>query len=265
MNVRHLERHFARMGARAQFRALPGESGNSLRIDVGRDREGEYFDLAIRAADTRVTVIDVQPKLRHLLVLSQAEEGKSKFLCGHDERHWFVAAVPEQGAVSNVRTAFEALKPAVVRLEENRRRVKSRKRQRRRNEAFVRQGEWFFIPTDDPMIGTQDFIFRNEPISRGGQSKPHFCEELIRQGGELVYVAKGYPNALTEPQYHALISRRPRLVRLNWTSRRRNATVLVRGRIRHPDHKTIYLRGWHQVLMNTENLAPAMKHVAFID
>jgi len=39
-----------------------------------------------------------------------------KFLCGHDERHWFVAAVPGRG-VSNVRTAMEALKPAAVRLE----------------------------------------------------------------------------------------------------------------------------------------------------
>jgi hypothetical protein len=39
----------------------------------------------------------------------------------------------------------------------------------------------------------------------------------------------------------------------------------VRGRIRHSDHKTIVLRGWHEVVMNTENESLAMQHVAFLD
>ena len=44
-----------------------------------------------------------------------------------------------------------------------------------------------------------------------------------------------------------------------------NTLVFVRGKVRHPDHKTIVLHGWHQVLMNTETQAVAMRHVAFID
>lgn len=45
----------------------------------------------------------------------------------------------------------------------------------------------------------------------------------------------------------------------------RNPGVYVRGRIRHPDHATITLHGWHQVVMNTENESPAMRNVAFLD
>ena len=46
---------------------------------------------------------------------------------------------------------------------------------------------------------------------------------------------------------------------------RRNPGVYVRGSVRHADHKTIVLRGWHQVLMNTEGQALAMRNVAFLD
>jgi len=46
---------------------------------------------------------------------------------------------------------------------------------------------------------------------------------------------------------------------------RRNASVNVRGRVRHADHKTIVLHGWHRVLMNTEGEAKAMRNVAFLD
>jgi hypothetical protein len=46
---------------------------------------------------------------------------------------------------------------------------------------------------------------------------------------------------------------------------RRNPGVYVKGRIRHPDHATIFLNGWHRVLMNTERQSKAMKNVAFLD
>jgi hypothetical protein len=39
---------------------------------------------------------------------------KHKLLCGHDERHWFIAAVPESAPVGTVRSAKEALKLAEV-------------------------------------------------------------------------------------------------------------------------------------------------------
>ena len=50
-----------------------------------------------------------------------------------------------------------------------------------------------------------------------------------------------------------------------WQSMLRNAGVYVQGPVRHADHKTIVLHGWHRVLMNTEGEAKAMRNVAFLD
>ena len=41
--------------------------------------------------------------------------------------------------------------------------------------------------------------------------------------------------------------------------------VEQRGRVRHSDHATIKLDGWHQVFMNTENEAASSEFVAFLD
>ena len=261
-----IERQFARIGARAKVH-VDAQRGrrDGVSVDIGRDGEGEFFDIAIadrRRAETRV--LDVQPPLRHLLLMSGQADGKHKFLCGHDERHWFVAAVPERAAVSTVKTAFDALKPAAVRQLEHRLGVKPRKRNRRRNEAFIRQGEWFFVPVPAGTYVDERLVLRNEPIARGG-GKPHMCAEVVRQGGELVYVSSQHPQGLTEGQRQRLIMRQPKLRNLHWAAQRRNPMVFVRGRVRHPDHKTIVLNGWHQVLMNTETESMAMRHVAFID
>jgi hypothetical protein len=46
---------------------------------------------------------------------------------------------------------------------------------------------------------------------------------------------------------------------------RRDALVYVKGTIRHADHATITLNGWHRVVMNEERKAKAMRNVAFLD
>ena len=160
---------------------------------------------------------------------------------------------------------MEALKPQTVRHQQDQiLRVKSKRRNRRRNEAFVRQGEWFFVPVPHWARVNEKLILRNEPLRRGG-GKPHVVEELVRDGGETVYVSNHHPNGLTPRQYQLLVCRKPKLRNLNWMVQRRNPQVLVRGKVRHADHKTIVLRDWHEVLMNTETEAVAMRHVAFID
>lgn len=268
MSTQQIERQFSRIGARAKVRSPIFSrwlETQPVSIDIGEDRAGEFFDLAIEpglVSDTRV--LDIQPGLRHLLLMSEQEDGKHKFLCGHDERHWFVAAVPEKASVSTVSTAFDALKPQAVRAFEARKGVKPRKRNRRRNDAFVRQGEWFFVPLENLNLVDERWVLTNEPISRGG-GKPHICEEVVRHGGQLVYVNHEFPSGLTEGQRNRLFSRRPGLRKLHWVAQRQNPSVFVRGRVRHPDHKTIVLNGWHEVLMNTENQSAAMRHVAFID
>jgi hypothetical protein len=266
MNMQLIERQFTRIGARAKIHPAPRRNGiEGISVDIRNDGDGEFFDIEIgppKLAETRV--LDVQPTMRHLLLMADQQDGKHKFLCGHDERHWFVAAVPERAAVSTVRTAFDALKPIAVRAMETRLGVKPRKRNRRRNEAFIRQGEWFFVPVADGTFINERLVLRNEPIARGG-GKPHLCEEIVRQGGELVYLAADFPQGVTESERMRLMIRDPRLRHVHWVAQRRNPSVFVRGRVRHPDHKTIVLNGWHQVLMNTEHQSMAMRHVAFID
>src|SRR5215510_7765273 len=102
-----LERRFAEMGARVSLGERPWRG--QPRIDVRTDAQGEVFTIDFTGAGTEaeVVVVDVQPRDRHLLLLVRDGEGKSKFLCGHDERHWFVAAVPESArSVTGVKTAM---------------------------------------------------------------------------------------------------------------------------------------------------------------
>jgi hypothetical protein len=89
------------------------------------------------------------------------------------------------------------------------------------------------------------------------------CQELYRFGGETVYVSPAAPNGLTESEYLALSPEVRQ--RSNWRVMKRNARVYVRGRVRHSDHATVVLDGWHEVLMNTENLSSAMSDVVFLD
>jgi hypothetical protein len=266
MDAQLLERHFAKIGARAKLRTdMRRNRTGGVSIDIGTDRVGEFFDIAVREpAPAELNVVAADPRLRHLVLMSREDDGKHKFLCGHDERHWFVAAVPEKAAVSTVATAMEALKPAEVQWRQRQLKVKPRKRNRRRNEVFIRQGEWFFVLVQWTFRPNEMLILRNEPLRRAG-GKPHRVEELYRDGGEAVYISTEHPNGLTLHEYRRLISRRPSLRRLHWVVQRRNPRVYVRGKVRHADHKSIVLASWHRVLMNTETQSIAMRHVAFID
>ena len=212
--------------------------------------------------------MNVQPREKHLLLLSRQfdEQGqflaKQKFLCGHDEKHWFVAVIPESEPVSTVESAKVALKPKEIRTREESLGVSRKESFRRKNAAFVRQGEWFFIPDPDfqakPLL-----ILRNEPLSRGNGGKPHWAEECYRSGGETVYVGGQYPTGLTALEYNRL----PEKVRKqgNFRVMQRNAAVHVRGGISHLDHETVTLTAWHRVLMNTESHSSAMRFLAFLD
>ena len=83
MNAHLLERQFAKIGARALVRNDPRPDGETgVRIDIGHDEEGEFFDIAVaRGATSGLVVIDTQPRLRHLLLLSRQDDDKHKFLC----------------------------------------------------------------------------------------------------------------------------------------------------------------------------------------
>jgi len=81
-------------------------------------------------------------------------------------------------------------------------------------------------------------------------------------GGETVYVSGKYPAGLTATEYFRL----PEKERARgFRTMKRDATVYVRGEITHRDHQTVYLKGWHRVLMNTESRSKAMRFLAFLD
>jgi hypothetical protein len=267
MSVESLKNQFARIGARVKVEDDPASrwGAGSFSLNVLRDRSGEFFQIRRPEGEAlRIEVVDGQPAERHLLLLVEERERKQKFLCGHDERHWFVAAVPEEHGIASVATAMEALKPVEVRQAQARRRLRLKERKRRKTEAYVRQGEWFFLPAPNLQVD-ESMVVRNEPLSRGAGSKPHTAEYCYRTGGTPVYVCARYPRGLSEAAYQRLRRSKPESAAWGWQVMRLNPQVYVRGRISHADHKTIVLAGWHRVLMNTENQAPAMRHVAFLD
>jgi hypothetical protein len=134
MNTNLLDIKFARIGARLKVADRPSRRtrmAGVLFLDVGADRKGEFFEIVKQPdADVEVAVLDVQPADRHLLLVREGKE-KSKFLCGHDERHWFVAGIPEAALVGTVRQAKEALKPAEVLTAQAGKRLGAKARNRR--------------------------------------------------------------------------------------------------------------------------------------
>jgi len=199
-----------------------------------------------------ISVVDCRPKDRHLLLKLQMPSINvhkpivSKLLCGHDERHWFAAEVPR--SASNVNHAMQTLKPAVAIRSQQKAGVKADKLNKRHNKGYIRQGEWFFIPTNifdkcEPFL-----VFKNEPFRSTG--KNHFAEFLARDGGTLVYVNNTLaPNGITEREFNRLS---PQVKKHGWTTMTRNAAVYVKGRIRHQDHSPVHLKTWCRVELNRE-------------
>lgn len=268
MNTNSIANQFARMGAR--FRIVRPDDVPRLRrradyaLDIVADKDGQLFELQLskeREEQLDTLVLQCEPHDRHLLLLVKTPEAKDRFLCGHDEREWFVAAVP--GGASSVAQAKLALQPAQVRLAADSAGLDQRQRFRRHNRAFIRQGEWFFVPAPH-IVADSKTILRNEPLRRGG-GKPHIVAELFRTGGELVYVSSKKPNGIPETEYRRLLANVPSAKHWGWRTMRRNAAVYVRGTVRHSDHATITLRGWHTVWMNTETATRQMANVAFLD
>ena len=294
MDQRMLTEKFTAMGARVRFApmAWPRWRGAELprvTLDVASDRKGEFFDIRVRDDVTLdMEVLDLRRDLRHLLLVDRVAAESHRYLCGHDERHWFVAAIPEAIGANSVVSAFGALQPLEVRKRLMDAHVRRDHRHRRRNEAFVRQGEWFFVP--EPGLEPPPLeILYDEPLSRGiRRSKPHRMEFAYRRGGHRVYVSAERPSGGTEAEVEQIMRRerqkeaaqegRPAATSLGELFRRENERrtrhwrmmvqdpeVYAKGRIRHPDHATVHLSVWHRVYMNTENQAAAGGNVVFLD
>jgi hypothetical protein len=268
MNTDSIAKHFARMGAR--FRPVQPDLTSFRRwtidytLDLTRDKRGQVFELC--ATPDRLSELDVQilqcgKAERHLLLLVKTGETKDRFLCGHDEREWFVAAVP--GNANNIVQAKLALQPDGVRNAADRAGISPSERIKRHNRAFLRQGEWFFVPAPGLAVNPK-VVLRNEPIRRGA-GKPHMVAEVFRTGGDHILICHRYPDGVSESEYKRILASTPGSSTWGWQRRVRNAAVYARGSVRHRDHATLTLHDWHQVLMNTESNTRQMANVAFID
>jgi hypothetical protein len=245
----HLHTAFRKIGAFVQALPAPADSRRARsevrrRITV-RDRT---FELSL-SPNTLAVVSDCRPDDRHLVLNLQNPGGKpERFLCGFDERQWFVAAVTG----TTVAAAKDSLMPRAVREVAERAGLRHADLHRRHTSAFIRQGEWFFVRAGidvDPLR-----IHRREPLVRPGGGKPHVVDELVRGTGEMVWHhARHAPNGITDAQRAALPSDIRR--ESGWNRRMRvlrEGSVLARGAVRHPDHATVYLAGWHRVYINSE-------------
>lgn len=278
MEFKFLEKHFAKMGARIKVKAVKSGTASSFALNVRQDKKGEFFTLDIRKGvhdELEFVVLDIQRDLRHLLLMVRGRDpvistgpvtntGKQKFLCGHDERHWFIAAIPEDRRAKNVQDALDALKPQEVLEAQHAQGVKPKDWHKRRNPGYMRQGEWFFVPCPDLKPGPQFSVLHDEPIQRTGGT-PHYVEELIRRGSTTVYVSRQRPEGLTEDEYRDFIAEFPWAEGWNWHVMQRVTEVYAKGKVRHPDHKTITLPFWHRVLLSTEADEARGATVAFLD
>ncbi|MEM6645588.1 MAG: hypothetical protein AAF730_05000 [Bacteroidota bacterium] len=261
MNTYSLQRHFGRMGAalRVEVRSTGERLATwTYALDIETKRATECYSLVVNEAALDmldILPVNARPDLRHLLLVvrMQTDRGrhqKTKLLCGHDERHWFVAAVNSPG-VTTVADALDALKPPAVLRRQRQRGVRVRNWHKRRNAGFVRQGEWFFVPKPHYTVREPLLILGNEPLRRP-HGKPHWVGQVYRQGGQSYYVCAEYPAGLTEAQYRRLLWTQPERGRLGWRLMRANSRVMARGTVRHPDHQTIHLPHWHEVHINNE-------------
>ena len=201
MHTEVLERRFAAIGARLNV-SRPTDGRAAHRRSHGRAGRVLRRPLRRRRPRGRVEVVDVGRTDRHLLLLVRDGEEKSKFLCGHDERHWFVAGDPrDRPRRQRCRDGEGSAAAAAC----TRRRSSGSGRRtafRRRNAAYVRQGEWFFVPAPG--------LDAAEPRSccatsrcRAAAARRTCSSSRIRRGGETVWVNSRHPSGISEPAYRA--------------------------------------------------------------
>lgn len=285
INEESVKKHFEKMGARVKIRkdSKPVRwngrvisTPDPFLVDVRSDRKGEFFDFVINPETLdSMQVLDLQSKDRHLLFQiitpgRRSRRGRAapefvetqKFLMGHDERHWFVCGV--NNTVSTVDGAKQSLKPDPVVESQRSKRVRKKNRHKRKNRGFKRQGEWFFVPAPDLEV-SEKLIMRNEPIQRDVRSKPHTVQELYRRNGRTVMVHRRFaPTGMSLTRWNRWVVENPdKGPRYHvWERRTTTRELYARGTVRHADHKTIKLQGWHRIHSNSET---ASSSVTFLD
>ncbi len=204
-----------------------------------KGRSKEYF--ALNPGDAEVKVLDVEPDHRQLVLMVHEPERRFSTSEWNAKARKFgsVFHVTQAGWFKYLvgmdeRSYFMTQLPSRVKVttvEDAHEALKSpdvrsiETKKGAKNAKVVRQGEWFFVKATDEEV---------EEIEK----RPVLRKEGI--GGR---AHAGKPHVADE------------IVNM--------ANVFVRGRVRHPDHRTVYFSVWHRVFLNAE--VPRNKGVRWID
>lgn len=225
-----------RRGGGEVFRVWPGHRGNRLEV-VGLDRPQQQLVLMVhepsRAFVSKEELpwqwekLDADRKLelivtgsdgvaardvigvgaRHVTVRRRTPEQKRHYLCGMDERHLFVAQLPE--GCSTVREAHRVLEPRGLESAAV---------------AARRQGEWFFVEaTEDELAAIEEalpLVRRKASVGPGG-GRPHIVDEVVqvRAGKRFARGAVRHPDHRTIHlhTWHGVFVNREERARNGWS------------------------------------------------
>lgn len=243
MGTHELDRHFADCELPVEFLQLDPRQSRFSRlrgvpdtlpgfIDVNPVRwlpkREQRFRIFVNPA-AEMLILDKAPQTRHLLAMlryvpeNPKETIKQHFILGHDERQLFVVGVDP---VSTLADAFTSLKPRSIR------------RMEQRGAKVIRQGDWFFTR----VAGSTAFYEQNGIAYHGQQiggpaanrrglrvGTPHVADEQLVCIGDVFRWQDGQQRKIGRE--------------IKW--------ILVRGKIRHPEHATVELLNWHFAVQNT--------------
>ena len=134
-----------------------------------------------------------------------------------------------------------------------------------RTPPIVRQGEWFFLPVARLRRGREAGPAATSRSAGATAASRTGSSSATGRAARRSTSAPATPTASPRRSTRGILAGNPKAKGWGWRTMRRNPGVYVRGRVRHADHATITLHGWHRVLMNTEGQSKAMRNVAFLD
>jgi hypothetical protein len=242
---KNIQKKFEEIGAKVLIEEN-NTTDTDFRMDIVDRKAEEVFSISMKKHDIELQVLQTRKDIRHLLLMAKNKKLNTheKFLCGLDERHFFLVGVDDN--VRNVDQAMSSLKPGFVNFRQKITKVKTKNINKRHNKAFIRQGEWFFIPYNK-LYTSNLIVIKNHSLNG------HICDEVYEDVVENYFHHKHAPAGMLEWAYKKFLKKHPRIhPRKGWTTSSSIFNLYARGHIRHKDHQTIYLNGWHIVLKNRQ-------------
>jgi len=158
------------------FRVFHGNKNNDVRV-IDTDSGNQQVILLVSEPEREYSTRQWSREKNDWIFVKQKAPGYlRKYLCGFDEKHLFIAELPNNlGAVNKVKDAHRILKPEHVAKKE---RVTGR---------IKRQGEWFFIPVTHKeqkfIEANMNLIEKKDRIGGGWRGNAHIADILLRIRG----------------------------------------------------------------------------------